>query len=124
MFTHIPRILKEFDKLDPDSHQYPLVKRAVCVLLLSASKFRYTPWKHECIRRLKVLLSTERDCYLKAWTAYTESRLLRMQGQTISSHKALEEYVHGTVLPGLDRNLDFDARCNAHLFLRKPNEKL
>lgn len=36
-----------------------------------------------------------------------------MQGQTISSHKALEKYVHGAVLPGLDRNLDFGAQWNA-----------
>jgi hypothetical protein len=78
MFVHVSCILKEFDQLGPDYDQYPMVKQAVSVLLLSASRFHYNPWKRECVRRIKGLLKDERDCYLKAWAAYTESRLLRM----------------------------------------------
>ncbi|KMU81442.1 hypothetical protein CISG_09013 [Coccidioides immitis RMSCC 3703] len=48
MFMHIPRILKEFDQLMPDGcDQYLIVKRAVTVLLLSAAKFNFNPWKNE-----------------------------------------------------------------------------
>ncbi|QVM13232.1 hypothetical protein D8B26_007846 [Coccidioides posadasii str. Silveira] len=114
MFVHIPRILKEFDQLMPDGcDEYSIVKRAVTVLLLSAAKFHFNPWKNECIRRTKDLLEDEHDCYLKAWATFTESKILRMQGKTTESYKALEEHIHNTALPGLDEDLISDVRYNA-----------
>ncbi|KMU85898.1 hypothetical protein CIHG_03427 [Coccidioides immitis H538.4] len=113
-FVHIPRILKEFDQLMPDGcDQYSIVKRAVTVLLLSAAKFRFNPWKNECIRRTKDLLKDEHDCYLKAWATFTESKILRMQGKTTDSYKAIEDHIHNTVLPGPDEDLITDVRYNA-----------
>lgn len=81
--------------------------------MLSASRFNYNPWKRECINRIKSLLKDEHDCYLTAQAAFTESKLLRMQGKVADSYKSLEEYIHGVVLPGLDEELSQDARWNA-----------
>nr|KMM72098.1 hypothetical protein CPAG_08397 [Coccidioides posadasii RMSCC 3488] len=89
------------------------LKRAVTVLLLSAAKFRFNPWKNECIRRTKDLLKDEHDCYLKAWATFTESKILRMQGKTTDSYKAIEDHIHNTVLPGPDEDLTTDVRYNA-----------
>ncbi|KMP09096.1 TPR repeat [Coccidioides immitis RMSCC 2394] len=114
MFMHIPRILKEFDQLMPDGcDQYLIVKRAVTMLLLSAAKFNFNPWKNECIRRIKDLLKDEHDCYLGAWATFTESKILRMQGKTTDSYKALENPIHNTALSGLDEDLISDVRYNA-----------
>ena len=113
MFAHVPRVLKEFDQLGADCGQYSRVKQALCVLLLSASRFRYNPWKRECIQRIKGLLDDKHDSYLSAQAAFIESKVLRMQGNVADSHKALEEHIHRTVLPGLDEGLGFDARWNA-----------
>lgn len=113
MFVHVPRILKEFDELRPDVDQYCIVKEAVCVLLLSASRFHHSPWKRECVRRINCLLENERDCYLQGRAAYVESKVLRVQGKPADSYKTLEEYIHKTVLPGLDEKLSRDARWNA-----------
>ncbi|RHZ65508.1 uncharacterized protein CDV56_107767 [Aspergillus thermomutatus] len=114
MFVHIPQILKEFDQLTPDCcGQYSIVKRAVTVLLLSAAKFRFNPWKSECIRRIKDLMKGEHDGYLKAWATFTESKILRMQGKTVESYRALENHINRTVFPGLEEGLASDVRSNA-----------
>jgi hypothetical protein len=113
MFAYVPRALKEFDQLRPDCDRYSRTKEAICVLLLSASRFRYNPWRRECIHRIKGLLNDEHDSYLKAQAAFIESKFLHMQGKVADSYKALEEHIHRTVLLGLNEELGLDVRWNA-----------
>ncbi|PYH46386.1 LipA and NB-ARC domain protein [Aspergillus saccharolyticus JOP 1030-1] len=114
MFVHIPRILKIFDQLDPSvCEKYPALKKAVTIMLLSAARFRYFPWKNECIDRIRGLLSNEKDCYLKGWATCVESKILRLQGKFKQSYTVLENHIHNIALPGLDEALVSDVRWNA-----------
>jgi tetratricopeptide (TPR) repeat protein len=96
--------------VDRDCEQYSLVKRAVCVLLLSASKFHDNAWKQDSIRRVNALLMNECDSYLKAWAVHRESSILRLRGEVAGSYRALEECLHSKIF---DKELDSDARWNA-----------
>lgn len=82
-------------------------------MLLSASRFSVPSWKSQAVSRARILLESDQDCYLHAWTAYRESSLLRMLGDVKGSNEILEKFIHSTVLPGHDMGLESNARYNA-----------
>ncbi|KAJ5714322.1 uncharacterized protein N7483_011503 [Penicillium malachiteum] len=99
MFAHVPRILKKFDQLGPDCSQYSRVKQALCVLLISAARFHYNPWKRECIHRIKGLLNDKHDSYLKAQAVFTDALVRWYRALGIVERSGWTEgFNHGVIL--------------------------
>ncbi|KAI9774484.1 MAG: hypothetical protein M1839_001717 [Geoglossum umbratile] len=111
---HVHRILKEHDTLEKHSSSPVPVRRELCSMLISASRFSDTTWKREVISRIKGLLNDDLDCYIHAEAAHRESAILRLGGGKGSSNKRLEIFIHSTVFPGHGKEMDADARWNAN----------
>ncbi|KAF2004056.1 hypothetical protein P154DRAFT_427728 [Amniculicola lignicola CBS 123094] len=113
MSPHIPRVLKEYDQLAAKERFTAANKRNVSIMLLSATKFGDSVWKREKIARAKELVLDDTDPFLRAWLATCESGFLRGQGNYDESMAALANHVKATILPGLAKDMESDARWNA-----------
>jgi len=113
MFAHIPKVLYAFDNVRPRVDLDAIMRRAMIIMLLSASKFNSMLYKMELVERAKQLLGDDGDVHLSMWAVVTESSLLRIKGENERAYLALQKHIHGLSHSPQAHDAPLNPRINA-----------
>ena len=93
MFAQVPIVLGVFDKVRAKIEHKTVVRRALIIMLLSASRFNAKEHKRHVIENAKRLLPDDADLDLSTWAVERESTLLRICGEHDKSYGVLENHI-------------------------------